>query len=105
MSDPRSRTARPGREVIGKLVAAPETRNRPSTATYVVKQTGHRVFRTANEAYARYMTAASARVEPANRYPGALSRAGVGPTRPASETSVANANQIRSEERRVGKEG
>ena len=79
---------------MGTEVAAPDTRNRPITAAYVIRHKGQYVLRTAIDTYARYNTTASASVDNTNRYPGTLSRTMGGPANPASATTVASANQI-----------
>src|SRR3954471_6313564 len=63
----RSVTARRGKVVLGIGVAAPDTRKRPITAAYVTRHRMHTAFTIANEAYPRYSTTASARVESTKR--------------------------------------
>jgi len=48
-------------------VAAPDTRNRPITAAYVVRHRRHTAFRSTNDAYPRYRMTASDSVESTNR--------------------------------------
>src|SRR6266705_2377587 len=56
----RSRYARRGNEVMGKVVAAPDTRKSPITAAYVVRHSRQTALSSTNEAYARYRITASA---------------------------------------------
>ena len=76
-------------------VPAPDTRNSPITAAYVITHNTHTSFST-NERCStpRYSTAARAKVDPAKRYPGTLSRTSGRATKPAMARSVAKANQI-----------
>ena len=60
---------------MGNGVVEPERKNSATTAAAMVKQSTQTAFSTTNETYSKYSTTASATVEAANRYPGALSRA------------------------------
>src|SRR5580765_8551346 len=63
----RSRDARRGKVVMGKVVAAPDTINSPITAAYVVRHSGQYIFNRTNDMYPRYSTTASAIVDRTKR--------------------------------------
>src|SRR5207302_4919279 len=73
MSSRTSAPNRPGSRLIGIELPAPDTMNKPITATYVPMQRMHPVFSTKNDAQARYSTTASPAVERANTYDGVAS--------------------------------